>query len=513
MFVKLFIFILILIGYKMYAEETTLDVIVSYPSPIYLKVLSGLKYSTDTKLNIKYLNQYKQELESSENLPSDKKIVLTIGNTATTYVRQNTNHITLFALASYSKESLEYERGGLCGILAEVPIEKIFQSVRDFFPERKKIYTFYSKSSKSYYTEYEKNLDMLFGLFFKKIEVKDDLEFKNEVYKLAGKAEVFFVHYDSIYTRENFEVLSEYAKKNNILPVSNIASLTDLGLSYSIDQDYFEIGIKIGNLLNQIQTGQEKCELGPISFPSRQLFKMNSDYLAASNIVIPEKMKTRFEIDTWNNSAIDLYSKGKIQTSLNLFQYVLRKDPSNETTNYYIKLIYNEKYESKIKTYLKEAESLFEKKLYQEAARVYDKIFKLNPYYPGIKEKKQEAMFLDSERKKEEALAKETAGQVFSAILLYQEAVQIYPENKSAKESLFRLRQKLTPQIPEYHEKGLDLYNKRRYADSISIYENILLIDSEDKRAKEYLRLSKEKKEALHKLMNCKIDRENPCKL
>jgi tetratricopeptide (TPR) repeat protein len=224
-------------------------------------------------------------------------------------------------------------------------------------------------------------------------------------------------------------------------------------------------------------------------------------------------MKTRFEIDTWNNSAIDLYSKGKIQTSLNLFQYVLRKDPSNETTNYYIKLIYNEKYESKIKTYLKEAESLFEKKLYQEAARVYDKIFKLNPYYPGIKEKKQEAMFLDSERKKEEALAKETAGQVFSAILLYQEAVQIYPENKSAKESLFRLRQKLTPQIPEYHEKGLDLYNKRRYADSISIYENILLIDSEDKRAKEYLRLSKEKKEALHKLMNCKIDRENPCKL
>jgi len=289
--------------------------------------------------------------------------------------------------------------------------------------------------------------------------------------------------------------------------------LTDLGLSYSIDQDYFEIGIKIGNLLNQIQTGQEKFELGPISFPSRQLFKMNSDYLAASNIVIPEKMKTRFEIDTWNNSAIDLYSKGKIQTSLNLFQYVLRKDPSNETTNYYIKLIYNEKYESKIKTYLKEAESLFEKKLYQEAARVYDKIFKLNPYYPGIKEKKQEAMFLDSERKKEEALAKETAGQVFSAILLYQEAVQIYPENKSAKESLFRLRQKLTPQIPEYHEKGLDLYNKRRYADSISIYENILLIDSEDKRAKEYLRLSKEKKEALHKLMNCKIDRENPCKL
>ena len=49
-------------------------------------------------------------------------------------------------------------------------------------------------------------------------------------------------------------------------------------------------------------------------------------------------------------------------------------------------------------------------------------------------------------------------------------------------------------------QNGINEYDKRNYETAIPVFENILLVDSSNKQAKEYLRLSKKKQEAIQRL-------------
>ena len=51
---------------------------------------------------------------------------------------------------------------------------------------------------------------------------------------------------------DNFTFLSNFAQINHILLFSNLSSLTEFGLGFSIDNDYFDMGLKTGKLLNEI---------------------------------------------------------------------------------------------------------------------------------------------------------------------------------------------------------------------------------------------------------------------
>ncbi len=491
-------------------SEAEIPVIVSSNLSVYIKVLSGLKYSIKTPQKILFFNENREEINSV--LQSNSPII-TIGNQATYYVRKNSNNKNIFTATNYSREGIQYEKGNTCGFFSEIPIQKLFLSIKDFSPNAKTITTFYTSATGNYYTQIANQIDFLYGLNFKSIQVSQEEVFLSELQKLKNNTDVFVVLADPLYSRENFETLSKFCKENHILLFSNISSLTDLGIGYSLDVDYFDLGIKTGNLANEILKNPEKCNLGPFSFPERELLKINTEYLKESGFSISREIVQKTEIDDLNLAGMDLYFNGKKATALNIFKYILKKSPSNENALKYSQLIVNEKYDDQIKGLLEDATKLYDSQKYSESRLLFEKIYKINPNIPSIKEKIEQCIFASSEQKRQQAIQSQSSGQYFQSITYFLESLKILPTNSNAKQGLDLLRKNLSETIPQMMNDGLLLYNHRKYKEAISVFKNILLIEEGNKKSREYYRLSQEKMEAIEKLSNCKNSKENPCAL
>jgi tetratricopeptide (TPR) repeat protein len=503
------IFLLLFSYYNLYSE-TEVPVIVSSNSVVYIKVLSGLKYSIKTPLKVLFFNENRDEINVvlQRNSP-----VITIGNQATYYVRKNSNSTNIFTVTNYSREGIQYERGNSCGFFSEIPIQKIFLSLKDFSPLAKNITTFYTSPQGNYYTQIANQIDFLYGLNFKPKQIGEEENFLNELQKLKGNTDAFVILADPIYSKENFEVLSGFCKQNRIMLLSNISSLTDLGIGYSLDVDYFDLGIKTGNFANDILKDLSKCNYGPFSFPDRELLKINNEYLKDSGFLISKDIILKTEIDELNVAGMDMYLSGKKETSLNIFKYILKKAPDNENALKYSKLISNEKYDDQVKGLLEDANKFYDAQKYVEAKQIYEKVYKINPNIPNIKDKIDQCIFQSSEQKRQQAIQSQNANQYFQAISYYLDSLKILPSNTNTKQGLESLRKKLSENIPTMMNEGLLLYNHRKYKEAILIFKNILLIEEGNKKSKEYYRLSQEKMEAIERLSNCKNAKENPCAL
>ena len=153
---KIIIFLLLFSYYNLYSE-TEVPVIVSSNSVVYIKVLSGLKYSIKSPLKVLFFNENRDEINAvlQSNSP-----VITIGNQATYYVRKNSNSTNIFTATNYSREGIQYERGNSCGFFSEIPIQKIFLSLKDFSPLAKNITTFYTSPQGNYYTQIANQIDL-----------------------------------------------------------------------------------------------------------------------------------------------------------------------------------------------------------------------------------------------------------------------------------------------------------------------------------------------------------------
>ncbi|NBU99598.1 MAG: hypothetical protein EBS19_15550, partial [Spirochaetia bacterium] len=365
---------LLLFACKSLSSETEIPVIVSSNSGVYIKVLSGLKYSIKSPQKILFFNENREEINSvlQSNTP-----IITIGNQATYYVRKNSNAKNIFTATNYSREGIQYDKGNTCGYFSEIPIQKLFLSIKDFSPTAKTITTFYTSAGGNYYTQIANQIDFLYGLNFKSINVIQEENFSAELQKLKNKTDAFVIIADPIYSRENFEALSKFCKENNILLFSNISSLTDLGIGYSLDLDYFDLGIKTGNLANEVIKDPDKCSLGPFSFPDRELLKINTGYLKDSGFSISKEIIQKTEIDDLNLAGMDMYFNGKKATALNIFNYILKKSPSNENSLKYSQLIVNEKYDDQVKKLFEDANKFYDSQKYSEARLVYEKIYKI----------------------------------------------------------------------------------------------------------------------------------------
>ncbi|MEM7181418.1 MAG: ABC transporter substrate binding protein [Spirochaetota bacterium] len=493
--------------------QTPIPVLVSSNIPIYNKVIAGIKYSSQQSIQLFFLNQEeKQQLVKKINsMPSQTMVA--IGNTASYFARENINKTTILAGTSYVRSKIAYSKGKSCGYLSDIAMDKYFTFIKKIHPQAKKILSFYSTEHGNYYSRFAESIDLQHGYIFtsKRVRLEDDFTKKLEEY--AEGADAFFMVQDPLYNRENFEFLSKFTRDRKILLFSNLAGLTEFGVGFSLDIDYYETGVQTGKLLNQVISQKLVCNYGPYHFPQNELLQINKSYLKKAGFPVSKSLQTKTQIDYLNSRGVEMYYSGKKKTSTNIFQYVLSLDATNPTAQKYFGILNDEKYRDQIKDLLQVANGLFTKKRYLEAVKKYKKVLQINANVPGIREKIRESTFLASESKRRQAQVQLKRGKKFVAIKQYQDSLRISATNGKAKRELNNLRARLRTEIPSMHGKGLQLYNQRKYRQAIQVYENILLIDSSNKRAKEYLRLSRAKKDALDKLSNCKQDKDNPCSL
>lgn len=91
--------------------------------------------------------------------------------------------------------------------------------------------------------------------------------------------------------------------------------------------------------------------------------------------------------------------------------------------------------------------------------------------------------------------------------------MKVYSANTKAKEELAALRRIENSKTNSFIQEGLSAYNTRKYPRSIEIFDNVLLLDPDNKVATEYLRLSKIKKESYEKLIRCRKEKLAGCEL
>lgn len=492
-------------------------VLVSSKSTLYNKVLAGIQYSAKTPLKIFYMedlpvNWSEKTLFGNENTSGDKTLI-TVGNRATQEARTKTKVRNLFTMVSFSRSTIKYELGSNCGLFSDVSLEKLFLLIREIKVEARNVYMFYSLPTGNYYTEVGRDIDFMHGFIFRPVFVSETSTLEKELEKAKDEIHAIVLQPDPLFDKENFSILSEFAKKKQIPLIANFNSLTELGIGMSLDIDYYGLGVQTGNLLNDLNQQKTKCNFGPYSFPKNEFLKINEDYLKESNLEIPKSLHFRMELDELNQSGIDLYSKRKTGSAFNVFQYALNRDPDNELANFYSTKITSEKYNSKIYSLMEEASLLMNQEKYTEASILYSKVLSINANYPVAKEKYTQSIFLASEKKRKEGDSFQKKGSSFQAISSYLSALKIDSTNRDAKISLEKLRRDLKTKLPEMHQLGEKYYNTRSYENACANFENILLIQPDDKKAIEYLRISKAKRDALEKLKNCSNNKESPCAL
>jgi ABC-type uncharacterized transport system substrate-binding protein len=508
---RTFLFFLILL-FGLSIQGKTI-VLLSPGSTSQLKILDGFQYTFQNEFETIFFNEneeFKDKLK--ENISKDD-LLITIGNPSTYFVRKELQNKNIFSGTSYSKENINYEKGNSCGFFSTLPAELYFQNINTLFPQVKKILVIYSDPILDQYLDQALISEMKYGILIKSIKIKDESEFKTTLENNIQGNDSIFLLGDPIITEDNFLFVSSEASIQKKLLFTNIPNLTEIGAGFSLEIEPFELGKATGSLTSQYTLGNTKCDLGPYYFPDRYTLNLNKEYLSQSGFTMSSDVERQTEIIKYNKMGKELYYKSKKNTAKNIFAYVLKMDPNNEEARNYLRIISNEGNESKISNHLANSDIYLKNKDYKNSISELAQIKKIDPSFPEIDSKINHISKLYSESKRQEAFSEENKKNHYKSIQLYNESLSIYPDNQASKTELSLLRAKLTPSIEGLFDEGSKKYNERHYLDAKVIFENILLIDPNNKKSKDFLRLSIEKKNALDKIMNCKNDKDNPCSL
>jgi tetratricopeptide (TPR) repeat protein len=342
--------------------------------------------------------------------------------------------------------------------------------------------------------------DLKYKLFYKKDKVENINEFENKLESIKNSTDAFYMVNDPLYNKTRFEQLSEFCKKNKIVLMTSFPTLVKLGATFAVSPDYSKIGVLTGNMINRILKQESSCKQEGVVLPDQSSLYVNKEYSEASGIELPEVVLERARLTRLFTVGVNLMNEEKYKSAKIVFETILKRDPENKPAETYLQLLIEKLTKSKTDEIMARADKHFETRNFALAAQEYQSVLKINPNITIAAEKYKESILGQSESQRAQAAAYVANGDPFNAIKTYQAAIATLPTNTRATSELASLRSSEMRKIPVYLSNGIDEYNKRNYESSILIFENILLVDPQNKQAIEYLRLSTKKQEAIQRL-------------
>ncbi|MBK8397986.1 MAG: hypothetical protein IPL26_22455 [Leptospiraceae bacterium] len=515
----LFLFISLLFQNHIYPNNTEeIVILVSSANALYMKGITGFQSSYKGKSKVVFLQDIqvkesdeKDFFEQYEN--SKKPFLVTFGKEATqAALAELKNTPILFSFVNSSR-TLFTGAEKLCGYDLEIPIKEYFKVLKQIKPSAKKIYSIYSTNQGKYMVKEGEYEDIYQELILEHSSVSSSEEFAETFSSLIQESDAFLLVPDPIYGEENFYAISEYCKKNGIILMTYYPALVDIGATFAIIPDYTSVGEQTGQLGSDLLDNKAKCDIGPVFVSESKKLYLNENYAKSSGINIPGTVMERVQSDKLLSLGVDLYYKKLFQSANNAFSKLLKIDPNNELGKYYQKkiryILTKDEYD---KLYVL-AENSWNKKEYKKASDYYGKILQLYPENNEIKDRYNNSILLESENVRKQANTAYAKGDLFSSIKKYLESIKILPSNNMAKDELSRVRRTENGKTAKYIQDGLTQYNSRNYLKSIELFDNVLLLDPDNKVATEYLRLSKIKKESYEKLIKCRKEKLPGCEL
>jgi putative ABC transport system substrate-binding protein len=485
-------------------ERKVIEVLLTSDNSIYEQALFGIQTNLNVDLHVTYLDivesdydslgSYFQELEN-KGVP----MIITIGKGATRAAQEYTIKTTIvFSMISYPK-GLDLESSRLCGVSMDVPVDSFLVTLKDIFPDAKSVYSLYSSPEGEFSSDEGEHSDLKNKLIFRKVKTSNNT-FSEDLNSLAKHPDALFIPSDSVYTAENFELISKFSKENSIILMSSFPALVKSGATFGITADYTKIGIETGELANLILEGKSTCEKERVRFPKHFNFLLNESFAKESNIKIPTIISERAKRSKLFSIGLQLLNEEKWSSSKVVFDTILKEDPSNQSALAYQQLALERLSGNQVKDILKRAAVNFDTGNYQGARQEYQRALNLNPNLTLAREGILKSQIHQSEKERNKANVLKGQGLVYESIRVYLDALHTYPQNTSAKIELETLRKKETYLIPALSQEGIQNYQNRDYDKSIECFEKILLIEPLNKSAIEYQRLSIKKREAIRNL-------------
>lgn len=515
-FRELFLILLICIN-QIIAEEESIEILLSSNNSIYLTTLQSIQSSSKRKLNLHFTSGM-NEVELKDFFSSIEKrnipFLITLGPQASLLAKDNLVNVPILYSLINSPRSLGFNyKSNACGIHIDVPIQEFFRALKDIKPSISHVAAIYSNNTGEQLINEADYNDSLYGILFQKIKVENKTDFSEKLIPLKGKIEAFYIVPDAIYTQENFEIISKFAKENKIILMTQIPFIVNVGTTFSITPYYARVGTLIGDLATEIISGKTKCKNGYANAVKEFSLSLNKTYAEESEISLPYNILKRADNSRLLIEGINFFEKGNLEVSSLVMEKILKDDPTNYTAFYYKNTINQRVNGDKIQDYFIKARDARNSKNYKRERDYLNQILTLQPENENAKQGIQESLLLESESERAEGERLENSNQIFVAIQKYLNSVKLLDSNTKAKADLTRLRQKELKNVPIYIQKGKSLYEARKYSDSEEMFQNILLVEPENKNAKEYLRLSKEKRLAMIKYENCIKEADKKCYL
>lgn len=511
-------FYFFLISFSIFADDnSSVDVLLSSNNSVYLSTLQSIQSSSKKNLNLNFTNSMSEkELKVFFSNLENKKanLLITLGPQASLVARENLTTVPILYSLVNAPRAIGFNFAtNTCGVHIDVPIQDFFRSLKEIDPQAKVVISIFSNNSGELFANEADYSDSQFGILFQKIKVENKSDFAPILKNLKGKIDAFYLVPDPIYTQENFETISKFAKENKIILMTQIPFIVNVGTTFSITPYYARVGTLVGDLVNEVLSGKTKCKDGYAIGVKEFSLSLNKTYSEESGISLPENIIRRAENSRLLIEGIRFYEKGNLEISILVMEKILKEDPNNYTAFYYRNHINQRINGDKIAEFLERAEEYKNTKNYKKEQELYLQVLKLHPENKRARQGIQDSLFQESESERLSGEKLEALNQPFAALQKYLNSLRILDLNTKAKANLARLRTKETQNISIYTQTGKSLYEVRKYSEAEEMFQNILLVDPENKNVKEYLRLSKEKKIAMLKYENCLRDADKKCYL
>ena len=195
-------------------------------------------------------------------------------------------------------------------------IQEIFRALKDIKPEAKNIAAFYSNNAgELLVNEADYTDSFLHGIIFHKIKIESKTISEKKLYQLKNKIDAFYIVPDAIYSEDNFEILSKFVKENQIVLMTQIPFIVNVGTTFSITPYLCEWEHSLENWQMKFYLEKIDCKYGYANSVKEFSLSLNKSYAEDSGISLPANILKRAENSRLLIEGIHFYERGNLDVS------------------------------------------------------------------------------------------------------------------------------------------------------------------------------------------------------
>jgi putative ABC transport system substrate-binding protein len=261
-------------------KSVSVTVVMSNDSAPYQQVLSGFKQElSEQGIRAEY---FQAKLEG-DLLPDDilshngiggLRFFLAIGSRATDVVLDQTSGVPVISALALDAEKLD-KADNATGVLMNHPIEVHFEYMKRFMPGVERVGVLFNPQENKQHVEKAQSIasELEIDLVTGRVEQPRDLPATLKVVSSTVQL-IWSIADHTVFVPETAKHLLVYSFRNRV-PLTGLSeSWVKAGALYSLERDYFDVGVQCGGLAGKILAGASPGSLHPVS-PRKVIYMLN----------------------------------------------------------------------------------------------------------------------------------------------------------------------------------------------------------------------------------------------